>query len=178
MNLLALALYLLACGMAARAHMTARKTSRAPLERVGWAAVALGFLLVGIIRLTGAEDAIRVKVRMAMRASGEYAGRAQLQSTLVSLGLVLGVAIIGWVWWRWSRRPAGRGEWLTRIGLLAIGGYVPLYALRLISLHNIDKLLYLGPVHPNWLIDGALAATACLSAFLYVRLRTGALPPP
>ena len=48
--------------------------------------------------------------------------------------------------------------------------FLPLYALRLVSLHDVDKVLYSGGIlRPNWLLDIGLSLTVAGAAFAYRR---------
>ena len=85
--------------------------------------------------------------------------------------LVLGFLVIIWFGSRWrSLRPGSRGR-LVLASRFALFCYVPLYALRLISLHQTDQLLYRGPLPLNWLAEGGICAIVGLTAFLYSRIK-------
>jgi hypothetical protein len=60
------------------------------------------------------------------------------------------------------------GDRLLAIALLATAGFLPLYAVRLISWHATDQLLYGGGIHLNWVIDLGLTSIVAGAALLFI----------
>mgnify|MGYP000175524734 CR=1 FL=1 len=67
-----------------------------------------------------------------------------------------------------GRRKSGRAR-LLLAAQLALLGFLPLLALRVLSWHQTDRLLYDGPVRLNWILELGLALVPMVAAALYVR---------
>lgn len=134
-----------------------------------WAIIALMFVGLAVIRVTGFEELLRGTLREALRADAVYADRRSFQRPL-AVAAVAGVSLLaGFMWWRQSRAIRGRRNFAL---LAAVGSTLVLallITLRIISLHQIDSLLY-GPIKLNWVIDLGASAVVLGSAVLYVRL--------
>ena len=146
------------------------KNRRQPLRhgRI-WVAIAVAFVALAAVRVTGLEDLLRESLREALRADAAYADRRAVQRPLAAIalaGVSLGAMIL---LWRQSRSVRGRRNvaLLVATGATMVMGL--LIALRIISLHQVDSLLY-GPLKLNWAIDLGASALVLGSAALYVRL--------
>lgn len=134
-----------------------------------WRFAALVFVGLWVMRLADGEDALRAALRESVRSAGQYGGREDWQVPLaISFALVaLAIAVLFVRAWQKERRGS-RARWvlLAQAGLSSL---MPLFGLRLVSLHQTDRLLYSGPVRLNWLIEGAICATVALAAYAYWR---------
>lgn len=145
-------------------------------EQWHWLAVAAAFVLLIAVRQFGVEELLRDSLRQTLRAEGIYGVRREFQRPLTAIIIVVGagfglVAVLRFPGWSSRTRLA---VWCARWATL---GYIPLYCLRIVSLHATDVLLYRGPLRLNWLIDGGLAAVAGIAALAYaLRLRQKAGP--
>ncbi|TIX48984.1 hypothetical protein [Alteraurantiacibacter aquimixticola] len=146
-------------------------------DRVLWAVIAIAFALLIVIRLEGVEESLRQWLRGLSRTEGWYANRRQFQMPL-ALVTVLLAAAAGWLAWHRLRITNSRSRRAVWVAAMATLGYLPLYALRIVSLHLTDVLLYYGPVKVNWVVDGGLALVVAASAFYYGRrvMRRGRQP--
>ena len=135
-----------------------------------WLGVASGFVVLFVLRLVNAEDLARTAMRQWMRGHDLYDLRRLIQAPLAIIVLIATAATAYAIWHFWLRKPATREVWLQRIALLALGGFVPLFALRLVSLHAIDKLLYSGPLRLNWILDLGLCSVAALCALAFAQI--------
>ena len=156
-----------ACLAAARA---AGPFGRPRSEARFWTLAAAMFLALVVWRGLSFEDVVRESLRHLLRAQDEYANRREIQAPLAMLGLAAMVALLVATARSWPgavrRSRHRRAVAWARAGLVAMAGLV---ALRLVSLHAIDGLLYGGSFHLNWLLD--LGASACvgLAALAYLR---------
>jgi hypothetical protein len=61
---------------------------------------------------------------------------------------------------------AGRALATAQVAGIGLAG---LFAVRLVSLHTLDNLLFSKPLHLNWLLDIGATATVFVSALVYCR---------
>lgn len=123
---------------------------------------------MAINRTFGLEDALLRWLRPLAADQAEYAGRAAYQAPLAAaITLFLATAIaMAFRSGRAKRPPAlARALLLGRLAALVMLGLV---ALRVLSFHTTDRLLYGGP-HINRLLDPGLALTAALAGWLFAR---------
>lgn len=134
-----------------------------------WTIIALLFAALAVIRVTGIEDLLREALREALRADAVYADRRAIQRPLAAAALVAITLLAGFMLWRQSREIKGR----RNIAVLVANGstlvLALLLSLRIISLHQVDSLLY-GPIKLNWVIDLGASALVLVSAVSYLRL--------
>jgi hypothetical protein len=134
-----------------------------------WAMIALMFLCLAVIRVTGFEELLRGALRDALRADAVYADRRAIQGPLAAAVMVGGGLLAGFMLWRQSRTVKGR----RNLALLVAKGSALvlglLIVLRIISLHQVDSLLY-GPPKLNWVIDLGASALVLASAAIYAIL--------
>lgn len=155
----------LACGFAAAAS---HPHVRLRAGRWFWAGCGLFFCLLAASRLSGLEDLIRNGARGMLKRSGHYADRWDWQAPAMAAALlVLAIMAIPVVRWqiRDVRQVLSRQAAWARLGVLAMVGLI---ALRLISLHSTDRLLY-GPLHLNWLVDIGATLAVGVSAARFAR---------
>lgn len=141
-----------------------------------WALVALVFVLFALARYFAVEDAIRADMRAYLIKEGEYGGRRHVQGWMVGILMVLASLVCAWLW---RYRTAGVRLTLRRLSVIAAIvatlAFIVLFVLRIISLHAVDRLLYGGPIHMNWLFEAGLCAIVALAAVVHsVKRRSGA----
>lgn len=166
---LASVLYLLVATTCLHAGWTADKFRQAPSQRHIWLLVAGLFVLLMLARLFAVEESIRDSLRSAMRASGNYSERRELQAPIISGLLVIGTGAGAFLVYRWGRMLRGRRNYMVFVSVLAAFAMVSLIALRLTSLHLVDALLY-GALKLNWVIDVGSSLAIMAAAINYVRL--------
>lgn len=167
--LVAIAVYFivaLLCLSAALAGALSRRPVRQPRR---WLACAAFFGLLAFVRLLDVENRTRETLRAISRGMGEYEDRGTVQVPLVGVTLILALALAILAGRSWMRRRSSRSDRLLLLGQMAVLGFLPLYALRIISLHQVDRILYGGSLRLNWTLDLGLAALAAGSAMLYVQ---------
>ena len=160
--------YALVAGLAVHAAMRARANLWPRRAVWGWLAVAVIFIGLIAFRLTNGEDLTRQALRDLLMERHYYESRRALQRPLAAL-LVLATSVAIFAAWRWWPRGEGRPATLLRVGILAAAAYVPLNLLRIVSLHDVDRLLYARPVPPNWIVDFALTLIAGGCALSFAR---------
>lgn len=133
-----------------------------------WVIIAALYLGFAVVRAYGLEEAFRDELRAGLRGTAAYSERGGVQRPLSAavIGLALG---IGSVWLvSLCRKVRGRRNLAVIIAGASAGGHFCLLALRLISLHQIDAVLY-GPLKLNWILDVGATLTVLAAAFVYVR---------
>lgn len=150
------------------ASVAARSDGAAGSAGAAWLAIGCFFAAVGLCRVIGAEEAIRAAIRAALVEHGGYALRHSLQRPLVMAALVTLTGLGGWAICRLrlpeSRRMDRALIW-AKTAALAMAGLI---ALRMISYHPTDMLLYGGP-RLNDLLDPAITLFAGAQAALFAR---------
>ena len=128
------------------------------------------FVILAAIRLFGIEEGVRSALRQVLREGGTWSQRVDLQFPLVAVILALILAAVLLAMRQAERTGRSRGRRLLLVANTALSGFAILFALRIVSLHAVDQLLYRGPLPLNWLLDGLLTLAVAGAAFLYVRL--------
>lgn len=169
LNLFASGLYgcvLFACLAAA---VTARGSRQLPGHIRTWVLLALFFAALIPLRLLEVEEAVRDTLRAAMRAEGSYRERRDIQGPIVAAIILLAGCGSLALLYRTMRIVRGRRNVARVVALVAALTMLLLMALRMISLHAVDALLY-GPVKLNWVVDLGTSLTVLGAAVYYVRL--------
>jgi hypothetical protein len=176
-TLLALALYAAGCISAVGASAMAISRGRTRAEWVTWVLAVLTMSAVFLIRLYDLEDLARDLVREHLVASGAYADRWSFQAP-VAAAIVLVSAGCAWLALLSVQnfRRRSRTQLLLLAGRFGMLGFVPLFAVRIVSLHMTDQLLYAGPVRLNWVLDLGLTLMVGGSAAVYVLLLVSRRP--
>ena len=168
LSLLAAGLYALVTFACLAGLSASRKRSQAKWHTLSWAALALLFILLLSMRVTGLEDILRETARAILREEGAFQNRRSLQAIIVSIFVIFSTGLGGWLVYKAYR---GSRKTLDIVVKLANGAGLTLAALlllRLISLHAIDSLLY-GPLKLNWLTDVGASLCVLGLAVFYVR---------
>ena len=138
----------------------------------GWIILVALFCVLIALRLLDGEEIIRDNLREILRSDTRYESRRDFQRPLVA-GLVAIAAVGGFFWiYRVGRRVKGRRNIAVMLALACGAAMVFLVALRMISLHAIDAVLY-GPLKLNWVADVglscAIVAAACFYAWIVTK---------
>lgn len=165
-NLAGALVYLL---VAAAAIACARRETGGAAAR--WWSIAATFVLLAGWRLLHGEDQVQAWLRHAAEASGTYETRTAWQGPLASLAVLGGAALLYWL----SRRGVRDSAWivLARLATASLAGFT---AVRAMSFHPIDQLIYLsvGPLHLNHVIDIGLSFLAGGAAIAEFRQKNAA----
>lgn len=168
LSLLGSVAYLGAMAAAAAAAWSGHQHSRPHLEIRHWVIMAGFLLILAAMRYWQVEEVLRQDLRKILISDGLYQGRRAFQSVLAVLCLVSGVIAAIFFVQRLLGTRRGlllRLVWWSRLAMLGMAGLI---ALRLISLHAIDALLY-GGFRLNWVLDlgmtGVMGGAALIYAF-------------
>jgi hypothetical protein len=156
LNLAAAAIYVLVAALA----LGARRGLLQPAARMHWAGVALCFAALAAWRLLEGEAALQELARQAAHSAGDYDRRREWQGPVVAAALLFGVPALGWAAWRVRGVPPVLWSRIATLGLLAYS------AVRAISFHPVDALIYagIGRLHLNHVIDIGLCAVVAACA--------------
>jgi hypothetical protein len=141
---------------------------------VGWSALALLFIILAAMRIFAIEDILREGLRQLLWAEGAYDSRRSLQGPIFATLIVVAAAIGGFWFFRVTRTIRGRRNIAAMLAIASGCILVFLLALRIVSLHAMDELLY-GPLKLNWVIDLGSSAIVLAAGIYYWRLVTGRL---
>ncbi len=131
------------------------------------------FVFMSCVRILGIEELARRTLRGALRKSEIYEERIGMQGPVVAAIILLIPAAIMTVWWLRSNGSFRQLSPMAFWAAIAIAGFVPLFAVRLASLHSLDALLYSGSLHLNWVVDSGLTFLAGACAGWGTRKRKG-----
>ena len=167
--LAAIPFYLFACIAAANAARTVRQSDEPARDRYAWGSLAALFAFMIAVRLFDGENVLRDALRALLDVREIYQERRDFQGAAIALLCLAFAALAARVLRGRAAGQRGASRSLT-IAKLAGLAYLGLFAARLISLHQIDALLYGGP-HINRVIDPGLAALVGWMAIRFVRDR-------
>lgn len=168
-DMAALAVYMVIAFLCIAAAFAGSASFRPAAETRSWAICSIFFVSLQAVRLFSLEESTREFLRNYSRVRGEYEQRAALQEPLVTLVLLAGVALVVLLWISWPRNSRSQRTRLVRLSQFAILAFAPLYALRIISLHSVDQILYAGgPLRVNWVLEAALGSIVAGCSALYI----------
>lgn len=132
------------------------------------------FLLVlAGMRLFNIPELVRKSIKHYGQGAGIYAERRGLQSEVLVVLAFVGIAVLVIAVLRAQPRlQARRSARLAAFALAGVAGETALLAARLISLHQLDEMLF-GPAKLGWVLDAG-----CLALIAYAAIRFAQLPPP
>ncbi len=165
LNFVAAGIYAMIAALSLVAHS---KTSELVRNLRGWLALGVFFLLLAGLRLFGLEDLIRDVGRDLLRVQGAYGTRRMIQTFFVVGGMTVAMAGVAWAYRSHFFQAASRLQLLLKIAQMASLVMLTLVAVRLVSLHSIDTLLY-GPLKLNWFVDLGCALAVGVCAILSMR---------
>ena len=169
LSLFAIGVYLIALLAAGAAWHTARGHAQQAWHGYAWIMLAGLFAMLMVARWYNVEELIRTELRESLRASASYDARRKFQQPIAASLVVFAAAACFWWAYRTARSIVGRRNIAVMVGLAAGGCMVVLIALRMVSLHFIDALLY-GPLKLNWIADLGLSAMLAGAAIYYIRI--------
>ncbi len=168
LSLTATGLYLVVLAACVAAALAARKFRQPPGHWRIWAFVATGFLVLAVMRLVGFEEVLRESLRDLLRVEGAYDSRRAYQRPLAAglLAAISAAVALGLLrQWQLAR---GRRNIAAVVGLAGFATMMMVLGLRIVSLHQLDKLLY-GPLKLNWIMDLGASLAVLGAALMYIR---------
>ena len=134
-----------------------------------WLLLGAFFLLATVSRIYGLEEAFRASMRLALRTGGTDSERREVQRPIAAAVVALvGAGGFGLAYLSFNKFK-GKANMVVLVALMSGFGLACLFAMRLISLSPIDRLLY-GPIKLNWFLDIGLSMTTMAAAAYYVRV--------
>ncbi len=166
LSLVAAVIYLVVAGTAIAAWLAAGWRSQVRWHRVAWGIIAALFVGFAVTRFYGLEDWVRGDLRMMLYADQTYEERRSFQKPLFAIVFMVAAAIVGGLIYFLARGVRGRRNIAALVAIGCTGGLVFLLALRLVSLHSVDALLY-GRFKINWFADLGMTAAVWACAVRY-----------
>ena len=163
------ALVLAASLFACRAGQVQRQQS---WQVLSWAAIAAFFFLMALSRVLNIEEALRADLRAWLQVQDLREGRRSYQGAVIAVVLALFAAFGLYTAYHVSRRISGRRNIAVAVAIASCGVMVGIIAMRSISLHAMDTLLY-GPLKLNWIGDLGASAVVLGAAVYYTLLLKG-----
>lgn len=166
LSLAAVGVYVVVAAGAAAAAVRAGSSRQAGWRPWVWAAVAIMFVGFAVIRAFGLEDAVQADLRSQLLLENRYDARRQIQGPLFAVIFIFSSAIAAGLFYYLVRGKPGRRDTLTLLAAGCTCGMIVLSALRTVSLHSVDALLY-GPLKINWIADVGLSVAVLALAARY-----------
>lgn len=166
LSLVAAGLYLLVAGAAVTAVWRALVLRQVAWHRWGWAMIAAMFIGFALMRVFAIEEILRSDLRMALYFDDVYETRRSLQGPLFAIIFIIAAAMAASLVYFVASGVKGRRNGAALVAIGCTGGMFFLAALRLVSLHSVDALLY-GPMKLNWIADLGLSLCVLASALRY-----------
>ncbi|WP_416227107.1 hypothetical protein [Qipengyuania sp. ASV99] len=165
LSLAAAALYCLVVLSCLGAGYFARLHRQQGWHARSWSIIAVLFAVLVILRLFNIEEGLRADLRGWLRSADMIDNRRIVQGWIIAacIAAFAGLGLLATYWI--NRRISGRRNIAVAIAAGASGIMIVTIALRSISLHAMDRLLY-GPLKLNWVGDiGSSAAILCAAAY-------------
>lgn len=166
LSLVAVGLYIAVVGGTLMAWSRAFQQRQAVWHRQAWAAIGVMFLVFGLMRVLGIQELLQTDLRSTFHLEQRYEERRVLQGPLVGVILVVAAAMGAGLFYYIANGLKGRRNIATLVAVGCTGGMIMLTALRLVSLHSVDALLY-GPLKINWIADVGLTLAVLGCAVRY-----------
>lgn len=171
LSLIAAALYAVVVLACLAATFSAVAYRQVPAHWRSWAALAILFCVLIVLRVLNLEPIWRDDLRAFLVATDSYDDRRGLQGILVlGIAALAGIAAFFWIFRR-VRSLRGRRNFAVIAAQTAGMAMVALVALRTVSFSALDKLLF-GPLKLNWITDLGASAVIAGTAAYYVWIVT------
>lgn len=166
LSLVAVGLYIAVVGVALMVWSRAFQQRQAAWHRQAWAMIAVTFVVFGLMRVLGIEEALQTDLRSALYIESRYEERRAFQGPLFGAVFIVAAAMAAGLFYYVANGVRGRRNIATLVAVGCTGGMIMLVALRLVSLHSVDALLY-GPMKINWIADVGLTLAVLGCAVRY-----------
>jgi hypothetical protein len=157
------------CGVAAivvLAQWRAVNQRQVAWHRWGWTLIAAFFVILAIMRVFSVEEWIRGDLREVLYDRRAYDARRSVQGPLFAILFLASAAGFAALFYYIRRGVEGRRNVAVLSAIGCTSGMIMLFALRIVSLHSVDTLLY-GPLKLNWFLDLGLTAAVAWFAIRY-----------
>lgn len=168
-SLSAAGLYMLVVAACVWAAITAARLRQPGRHGFNWSLMAAAFTALALMRITGFEELLRETLREGLRADGGYYARRSFQRPLAVASIYIFGGLFAWGAWRQWRASRGRRDLALLAANAGLVAMIILLALRIVSLHQIDSLLY-GPLKLNWIIDIGASMWVLAAVVFYTRI--------
>lgn len=169
LSLAAAGFYVVVAMAASAAAFTARVWRQPSWHWLSWLLVAFFFALLAASRLLDLEESARTILREMLRSDAAYETRRDFQRPLAAAAIVAAAAAGFWWVHRLATRLSRRRDLALMCAHAACLAMALLIALRLVSLHAIDRVLY-GPIKLNWIADTGITCLVMAAAVYYLRI--------
>lgn len=169
MSLAGAIIYLAVLAACLLAVGTSKRFHQQPWHGRYWAVIAVVFAMLALGRVLALEDVVRDALRDFFRSQDAYGSRRDFQRPLAIAMVCVCVLLASAFFFRIARSVRGRRNVAVLVAGASTAGLIGLLMLRLISLHQVDAILYSGPVRLNWLLDIGASVTVAGAAALYMR---------
>lgn len=149
--------------------MSARGMGQQPWHLRSWLFLFAFLVILIVMRSVGVEEFLRDQWRSAFVSAGRYDNRGEWQRILVAVLFVIATAVGSWLFYRTARTIRGRRNIAVMAALFCALAIVVLIAVRMVSLHAVDALLY-GPLKLNWFADIGLSGSIAVAAIYYIAI--------
>lgn len=151
------------CLWAARASGASRNRAS---DVYSWLFLGAFFGLLAVTRVIGFEDLVREELRTVLFTQEAYEQRREIQRPLAAGAVLIFAPLTFWWVYRTARTVRSRSAIALSLAYLGAIGMTALLVLRIVSLHDVDRLLY-GPLKLNWIGDVGFAVTVFAAAVYY-----------
>lgn len=164
---MAVALYLAVAATCLVAALGARSRPDGLRDSALWLGIAAMFVLLAASRGLGLENWVQETLRSLLQRQGEYGSRRAIQGPIAAA--VLAAGGIGVIVLMLRSQPArlSRRATCLRGAMRAAAAMLGLVALRIVSFHPTDALLYEAKL--NWVLDIGLSLAVGGAALIYSR---------
>lgn len=167
LSLAAAAIYLGVLLSCLFAGLEAMKQRRSPWHWRIWFAIAALFGLFAVVRGLALEELMRDHLRAEFFNDGLYEQRRNVQRPIAAFAIAIAAALVLLVPMRFAKSFRSRRGLAVFAACASALAMVFLRVMRLISLHQIDALLY-GPLKLNWIIDLGASLMVAAAAAVFI----------
>lgn len=172
LSLVACALYGVVASVSLRAACEARSKRQQPWHLKAWGLIAFYFVVLIVLRLFNIEEGLREGLRQFLEAQNLLANRRSFQGPIIAIVIILfSAAAMLAVYWT-SQRVSGRRNIAVALAIGACGVMFATMAMRVVSLHALDRFLN-GPLKLNWVGDIGSSLAVLGAALFYVSVVRG-----